>query len=328
MKEYKSIDEQIDYLVKEKNIDKKTIVRSVFLEKSYLSIINPYTDLVCIGRKNAVNISDRKHIYRENTDFNLYLNWCKVDEYISSTLHESIGVFENKLKTFLSNTICKMMKNEGDLSCSNYTGFRNYLSAVDFLDFLPLFSYEDLSGNILTMIGTGLEARQRTIQKIISIVDGDNRGNLLIYHYRKKGYIPFWILIRGLTINELVQLFLMLKYEYKKNFLETYINKEKINNKDVFKFCSKLTEIAKIRNIVNHYEPLIPFILSYQNERKQILFETIELLCDVYLMCNLKNRIELIEPEILTPINEYNKNKIARIIRILEILRKTKKAGE
>lgn len=45
-KEYKTIDEQIKYLIESKKVDPSTIDRNAFNERTYLSLITPYTDLV------------------------------------------------------------------------------------------------------------------------------------------------------------------------------------------------------------------------------------------------------------------------------------------
>jgi hypothetical protein len=90
-KVYRTIDEQIDYLVENKNIDRDTIDRDKLCDISYMSLITPYTTLICKGRDSK---NHNKHIYDQNINFNYYINWYNIDKYISSKLQICIGDFE------------------------------------------------------------------------------------------------------------------------------------------------------------------------------------------------------------------------------------------
>ena len=82
--------------------------------------------MIAIGRKGD---DSKAHNYRENTNFNEYVSWVRIDKYISIKLQNAIGYFENKLKLFLADKISKMMYDSGDKSCSDYRGFANYLTS-------------------------------------------------------------------------------------------------------------------------------------------------------------------------------------------------------
>lgn len=58
-KKYKSVDEQIEYLKKNKKIIVKDAHKQIFEERSYSSLINPYKEFFSYGRDANGN-----HIYR------------------------------------------------------------------------------------------------------------------------------------------------------------------------------------------------------------------------------------------------------------------------
>lgn len=260
-KEYKTIDEQIEYLISNKNIDPKTIIRDFFNERTYLSFITPYTDLVAIGRRGD---ESKSHIYRENTDFNEYVTWVKIDKYISIKLQNAIGYFENKLKLFLADKISKMMYDAGDKSCSDYSGFQNYLINTRYLNFLNMWEDEDREAKIVLIDENTKDSRTKAIGTILKISNTDNRSNIIIKHYRNKGYIPFWVLVHALTINELAYLYRMLKYQDKYDFLKNYLKLDRVDNRVSYRISNLLGDISRMRNTINHYEPIIPLITQYK----------------------------------------------------------------
>lgn len=55
----------------------------------------------------------------------------------------------------------------------------------------------------------------------------------------------------------------------------------KIDNKDIISFSGHIELIRQMRNIINHYEPLLPFLISEMTNKKIIdskLFTTFNLL--------------------------------------------------
>lgn len=316
-KHYKTIEEQKTYLVDSKRIDSSTIDDKIFMEKSYLSIITPYTDLVAIGRKGD---GSNEHIYRNNTNFNEYVNWCEVDKYISIKLQNAIGYFENKLKLFLSDIICKMMSSADDLSCSQYDGFQSYLEGKEFLNFIPFDKDEDINGKEVYAIDSIKKGRTKAISTIRKVVSSENRSNNIIRHYRDKGYIPFWVLIHVLTLNELSHLFKMLKYEDKLVFLRDYLDCNKNHKRDVYNFSKLLYDITSMRNIINHYEPIIPYFIGYKKDMLDHLYNSIKLIWINYKNSDDYKKIIVDKVKILTEENEHNKSKMKIIYKVLEII--------
>ena len=317
-KEYKTTEEQIEYLIKRKNIDENSIDKSSFNEKTYLSIITPYTDLVAIGRTDDEN---KEHIYNKNVDFNEYLSWNKIDKYMSFFLHAAIGIFEKKLKLFLERKICGWMYANGDKSCCDYTGWQHYLGNYPYLEFMNIYEIET-NFNVFTFAKDSIKNSRRTaIESILKINAGEIRATELVKHYRSKNYLPFWVAIHELTINELFQLFSMIKYVDKKEFVAEILNIElkKISFNDVKKFESKIAYITDIRNRINHYEPIIPLIIKVRPDLYNIIYSSIKILCALYKRTNNIN-ICIIKPEIITIKNEYNKSSYDRITNIVELI--------
>lgn len=55
----------------------------------------------------------------------------------------------------------------------------------------------------------------------------------------------------------------------------------KIDNKDIISFSGRIELIRQMRNIINHYEPLLPFMISEMTNKKiedSKLFVTLNLL--------------------------------------------------
>lgn len=318
MKEYKTLKQQIDYLVETKNVDKDSIDLKVFDEKTYLSIITPYTDLVAIGRTND---EIQSHVYKESTNFKEYISWGEVDKYLSIILHNVIGSFEKKLKLFLERTICLWMYESGDKSCCDDSGWKVYLSGKSYLNFVKLHEIETNVNEIRIVEDSKKNSRKTAIENIIKIYNGEIRSTELIKHYRKKGYLPFWIVIHELTINELIQIFSIMKYEDKKTFVSDILDVDikRISFNDVKKFESKLSYVTDLRNKINHYEPIIPFIIRLKPDLYNILFSSIKMISNYYKRGS-KIEITIKKPSIATDMNDYNKKSYGRILDVIKIL--------
>ncbi len=304
-KVYKNIEEQINHLVTKKNVVKSTIERDYLIDFSYMNVVNPFTDLIAIGRgRNA------EHLYEENLNFNIFINLYNIDRLISINLRELICEFELTLKSFLSDIYSSKM-NEFDKSCSDYEPFKQYELSNNLYDCMDFNKSIDKNGNICEADEFIIDKRRKLIEKLISGVNQKN-NNPLLSHYSNNGYIPFWIIIRTLTINELLTLFMILNKEDKLLFIKK-INKSKIhyNNRDVYRICQKFYLIGKIRNVVNHYEPITPLILTFKNKSINSLTDTIKLLKN---NCNFK--IEII-PLLVTE-NNYNRENLNKLKKIIE----------
>lgn len=317
-KEYKTIDEEIKYLIESKNIDPSTIDRDAFNEKTYLSLITPYTDLVAIGRNN-----DGEHIYKENTNFNEFIEWGKIDKYMSIILHNIIGAFEKKLKLFLERTICSWMYSTGDKSCCDYNGWNNYISNMSYLNFMNIYEVETNPNTFAFADSSVKNSRISAIKNILDINAGASRQTEIVKHYRNKNYLPFWVTVHELTINELIQLFSIMKYNDKKPFIAEILGCEikKLSFVDVRKFESKLSYLTILRNKINHYEPIIPLIIKIKNNLYNILYSSINVACTYFK--RLENiGLVMNKPSISTLKNKFNETGYNRVLSIVDLLEK------
>lgn len=308
-KEYKNLDEQIEHLVINKNVVKTSINKNFLIKYSYMNVVNPFTDLVAIGRGRYKN-----HLYQENLDFNIFINLYNIDRCISLNLREMICEFELYLKTFLSDLYCSKM-NKFDNSCSNYDSFKNYEATNNLYDCINFNETIDANGDSFSADDFIKEKRRRLIEKLISGTTNKNTNSLLV-HYSANGYIPFWVMIRTLTINELLTLFMILN-KYDKLLFIKKINKNKnhYNNRDIYRICQKFYLIGKVRNIVNHYEPITPMILNFKKKSINALIDTIKILkensCSIFKV-----------DDILLSENSYNKENFSKLKSVISLLNK------
>ncbi len=308
-KTYKTIDEQIDHLVINKNVIKESVIKSYLTKYSYMNVVNPFTDLVAIGRGR-----NKEHLYKNNLDFNIFINLYYVDRGISINLREMICEFELSLKTFLSDLYCSKMS-KLDNTCSDYNYFKDYESSNSLYDCLKFDEVIDHNGDKVKADEFIKEKRRRLIEKLTSGNTNKNTNSLLV-HYSSNGYIPLWVMIRTLTISELLTLFMILNKKDKLLFIKQ-LNKTKIhyNNRDIYRICQKLYLIGKIRNIVNHYEPITPLILNFKKRNINSLINAIEILKE------FSSSTVIIEDIVLSE-NSYNKENLSKLKNVINILNK------
>jgi len=278
-KHYKNIDEQIDYLVTNKNIDRNTIDRELLLNKSYLSAINPYTELVCIDKV------DGKHVYSPMTNFEMYVNHNTRDDLISRKLRTYIGFFEKKFKNFIGDTVCNYMSRIlNDESCCDYGFLSNYACSITENEiFIPIDKKYDEYGSLANASEAIKNQRLNTISEIMDInLKADHKNTDIVAYYKNKGYIPFWVLVHGLSLNKLCIIFGMFKLEVRKKFLSTISTATEISNEMSYKFTAQLFDMVNIRNITNHYEPIYPFIINYNIRKFYTLKKLLKMLKRIY----------------------------------------------
>lgn len=274
---YKTIDEQIDYLVENKKIKRDTIDKKLLLNKSYLSAINPYTELICIGKENG------KHIYPDAVDFEQYKFLNNLDDKLCTIFRNYISCFEKKLKTFVADKISNYMSNTlRDRSCCNYIFFEEYQNGNTPTIFIPYLKMYDEYGNLVDAIEPVTTARKNAITEINDINNDPNPKYKIIQHYKNKGYVPFWVMIHALSLSKLVALYNMFIIDIKKEFLKIIYNKDITSTSVHSKFTYKLYSLINIRNIVNHYEPIIPFFIHYEYKYLSTLIELIPILKSNY----------------------------------------------
>ncbi len=166
-----------------------------------------------------------------------------------------------------------------------------------------------------------LDFRYQLLDKIQSIGTGSYQDvdDILVKHHIKKQEIaPLWIISSALTLGEINMVFSMLPDISKKRIIKQFIAKNDINQREIFKFNSTIENIRRMRNVVNHYEPIMPFLINEIKEKKiedAQMIKTISFLSDVY---NKNSLLSIDYSDIMTLVqeNSYNakKNKILSVI--------------
>lgn len=326
-KSYKNIDEQIKYLETNKKIVVSKEEKYIFEERNYSSLINPYKEFFSYGRDDQGN-----HIYVQEVNFKKILKIIKVDDIFSSKIYSYIGEFEKKFKSILFSEICKkyIIGENNDKYCISYVNEITDFFANDKTPlprFCPNFKY------IISKKGYiedcfGIDKKKNLLLHIKEIGTGKKEdgskletNNKLISHYLKTQKIaPLWIIPNALTLGELNILFTMLDSDSQKRIVSYFYDKtdyQKISINKLLSFSGMLESIRRIRNVVNHYEPIFPFLVSEMKPYKKIknsqIYYTIQLLEKTYMESPLKN---ISYEDFNVGVNNYN----SKYIKILEMM--------
>ena len=144
----------------------------------------------------------------------------------------------------------------------------------------------------------------------------------MISHYLKTQTIaPLWVIPNALTLGELSVLFSMLDSSSQKKVISKFYeiaDYKKIDIRKIVSFSGQIEIIRRIRNVVNHYEPIFP-MLSFemkhmkkiQNSQMVVVFELLERTYHSSLLNNLNFDDANIEE------NQYN----SKNLRILNLMR-------
>ena len=93
----------------------------------------------------------------------------------------------------------------------------------------------------------------------------------------------------------------------------------KIKEKNVSTFMGYVENIRRIRNVINHYEPLIPFLLNNIKEKH---------LKDSQIIKTIEFLATYSEPIIIMPyipVTDYNKKKVAVLKKVQQVMQKSNK---
>lgn len=255
-KQYQNIGAQVRNLETNKRVDKATIDFKCFEEKTYLDLINPYSDLIAIGRDEK-----DKHIYPERVDFNEYLEYNKIDTAICNYLHILIGCFEKMMKNFLMHKYCSKMKSGGDPQVKDFSWTKNYIKGQKVFDLLRI-NEVFINGQIQLAKNEVVERRTKVLETISATSSAPSRNHMIKHYQEKYAYVPMFVVIHSLSLGQLLTLFSMLSQE-DKNELVCIFNDTKnkrYTDSAIEKFEKDAVRIQVIRNIINHYEPIFPFI--------------------------------------------------------------------
>ncbi len=313
-KEYKNIDEQINYLVTNKKINRLTIDKDFLRKYSYLSVVTPFTDLIAIGRS-----SNNEHMYIDNGSFSSFMNMYEIDNQICNMLRVLIGEFEKNLKSYLSDVYCSKLHALKSTNCSDYSVFENYYQSLsNELNLIDINKEYNDKGKMSNSSENVVKKRIDVFKKIVELGNFSNgKNNGILKHYKNKGYLPFWVVIHSLTLSDLIQLFDVLDKSTKISFL-ILLNPEKgnYNYRDINRYLRKFISLNIVRNVVNHYEPITPLITNMEKNVFENLLDAIKLV-KVNLTTTYTSSIS--NMQLIS--NDYNKNKINKIKEIINVLK-------
>ncbi len=338
-KEYKNIEDQIEYIIKEKNIDSDSINLKLFYERSYISIINPYKDFICINKDPNTRI----HIYREKTNFNDFKKLIDIDDYISTKLSFLISLFEKRLKQFIAQILSEKMLVDS-IHCDNYQQFKKLLKFIPsdkilndtntinikcphaIYDFIDLDKVLNDTGTVYIQAEKNIvKNRKIAISEILKIGSKNSKSyNLLITHYQQfHKPLPIWTVVHGLNLGQLLTIFNMLNKIDRTKFLDQVIERRS-RTIDIAKISKKIEIMREIRNIVNHYEPILPFFNDkLKSNKENEVISTINLLLGNFANseCNTVNIKQFNQSNIWIDTSEYNLKRNLFIQEILALIK-------
>lgn len=293
LKKFKTIDEQIRYLASKKRIIADSTNSHVLEERNYVSLINPYKELFATWYKSQ-NGSNEHH-YDNDTSLDDVICAAKIDDVYSTILYSQIGIFERKLKVQLFYDLSKLYAEDGDECCVSYTDEIKHFLKNPKSGLLPKIALNyhyivSRNGNNYTEDTGILDRRVQVLEKIYEIGTGENidgtevsSDNVLIQHYRKKSIVPLWVVPNGLTFGELQTLYHIVPNDVQRSVtinMSDITDPDHFNARKVSAFAGSLEVIRNLRNVINHYEPVLPFLYTNcgKHPRNSQLFKVLELL--------------------------------------------------
>lgn len=264
MKTFKTLQEQKEYLVQNKNIVNQEEIVKILKERPYVSIINPYKKLFYTSIENNI------HKYEESISIMDYYKVATVDDLIAKELHYIIGSFERRVKGAIAYVISNKMMSNGDQTATSYieifTNIHDKNEEFTLLGFNDYkYSYSRTSKKLELVNERTQKYREDLLIRMASLEDNKkNKNNLFKKYFDNNVLVPFWLVVHTLSLGDILSIYEMLGKEMRNEIL-LYLNNEIENidyNDTIFKFEDDLKIIKELRNVINHYEPLFEFIRS------------------------------------------------------------------
>lgn len=267
-KKFKSFSEQANHLIVQKNVISDELIELVLKERSYISLINPYKKFFY----TEVD-SNNRHKYTKEVDIRNYIELSKYDDLISEELNKLIRNFERRLKLSLGYEISQLMNNLGDEICTSYIDiFKDInenpinITSIGFGEINEFYDKKTNKKYFENMDSSSVKYRTNLLLKIVNL-NTESKNRLFKKYNVEDKLIPFWLVVHALTLGELYNLFEMLNYSLKANVI-TRVNTNIKNPKsrDMRRFSNILGRILGLRNTINHYEPLLEYINTIDQE--------------------------------------------------------------
>lgn len=258
-------------------------------------MINPYKEIFANGKTK-----EEKHIYPNFVNFKEILKVMNVELSFSNALYRDIRSFERKFKNLVFSELCNIYVSNQDVYCIQYNvEIYNFLIEYSKLKDkeltceelnkslpIPLLCqniFKVLTKKGYTYSSYQINNRLDLLNKIYSngcghTIDGnpEEKNNHLLAHYINHNQIvPLWCIPNVLTLGEVTMLFSMLPIESQNKICialggpAIIVKNGKYEYKRLTQFTGRIEYIRNIRNIINHYEPLLPtFVSCIQNKAK------------------------------------------------------------
>lgn len=213
-------DQQIDKLIKEKNlrIDDIAYAKEVLRQTSYYSLIGGYKDIF----KNSTTKK-----YKDGTRFEDIVELYYYDEGLRQLFLKYLIKVENEIKSEVS---YYFTEKKGD-NQSAYLDIKNY-----------------------NYVG---KKNQRDINSLINILRSyvtKSTDYQYINHAQKKyGNVPLWVLTNALTFGNISKMYMLLSQDIQSRISKNYLG---INESQM---VSILTVLVKFRNVCAHGERLFTY---------------------------------------------------------------------
>lgn len=223
MKEFKTIDEQID-LLKSRNIsfDDETAAKDILLNNNYYNIINGYKDLF-LDCNNPQN-------YKQGTKFEEIYALYDFDRQLRNIFLEYILKIENSLRSLVAYYFSQMYGND---------------------NYLKLDNFENFNGTFVA-----LEKKQKQIKFIQILIGSINKNiaqnidNKYIGHYMTTyGFAPLWVLVNILSFGDICNFYKLMKQSERVTISKRF-------NIQEYDLTSLLNILCKTRNLCAHDERL------------------------------------------------------------------------
>ncbi|MGO5435757.1 Abi family protein [Enterococcus cecorum] len=216
---YKTFDEQIDYLEKEKKliINNKEFAKEALMSISYYSLINGYKDLFL--KKDIA-----KEIFNDGTTFEMLYQIHWIDLSMSNLLFKYTLFVEKKLKINVADIIAKNYSIQEDY----YLDKRNYSSS------------KGKRGKYLDVCDAIEKAKQKDISAM--------------HYVKKEQNVPPWIAAKAISFGSMVNWYSILKDEDKKNVVNNLFKfLSNFKKEDKFDFAIRVIgQVYEYRNISAH----------------------------------------------------------------------------
>jgi len=332
IKEYKTPQELIDELEKEKGFKKGTINQELFEEETYLDAFTPYCDFVALGRDPKTN----KRYYEQEIDFEIFKSLSSIDSYISNALHSYIGAFEKRIRAFVIGELCSAMRNNGDPGCVDSSILGDYadgktvlvLSASsDFSIWEQKFKtkYSSLSPNEQKMNIKNkkklLSSQRKKAVRSLAECFGRSceKPTPMAKHYAEKySSVPAFVGMHTLSLGTTAVLFGILPRESQNRFWERYCRrKHTYSDYELTAFLGRLKRIVDIRNVINHYEPIFPTLCEIHSCSINSFLIIAARLKNNFYLSTVKRQMAIDKPTLPVVRTQYNHEKYDAILKII-----------